>query len=84
MAQNSYLNVMIQSGYFDGATNYFDAKYTMWQLDPGGRMKERLRFEGYRSGHVMYLCREDLKTANDHIRQFIESSTPAENAAAKY
>ena len=32
MAQNPYLNVMIQSGYFDGATNYFDAKYTMWQL----------------------------------------------------
>ena len=28
MAQNPYLQVMIQSGYFDGATNYFDAKYT--------------------------------------------------------
>ena len=26
MAQNPYLNVMIQSGYYDGATNYFDAK----------------------------------------------------------
>ena len=27
MAMNPYLNVMIQSGYFDGATNYYDAKY---------------------------------------------------------
>lgn len=84
MAENPYLNVMIQSGYFDGATNYFDAKYTMWQIDPSGRMKDRLRFEGYRSGHMMYLRRQDLETANDHIRQFIESSTPAENEAAKY
>lgn len=84
MAENPYLKVMIQSGYFDGATNYFDAKYTMWQLDPSGRMKDRLRFEGYRSGHMMYLRREDLETANDHIRQFIKSATPANGEAAKY
>ena len=49
MAQNPYLNVMVQSGYYDGATTYFNAKYTMWHLDPSGRMKDRLRFQGYRS-----------------------------------
>ena len=48
MAQNPYLNVMVQSGYFDGATTYFNAKYTMWHLDPSGRMQNRLRFKGYR------------------------------------
>jgi carboxypeptidase C (cathepsin A) len=84
MAENPYMKVMIQSGYFDGATNYFDAKYTMWQLDPSGRMKDRLRFEGYRSGHMMYLRSEDLEMANEHIRQFIESATPAAGQAAKY
>lgn len=52
--------VMIQSGYFDGATNYFDAKYTMWQLDSSGAMKDRLRFKPYRSGHMMYLRLADL------------------------
>ncbi len=84
MAANPYLKVMIQSGYYDGATNYFDAKYTMWQLDPAGRMKDRLRFEGYRSGHMMYLRRADLEKANDHIRQFIESATPKTGQPAKY
>ena len=29
MAQNPYLHTMIQSGYYDGATKYFDAKYRM-------------------------------------------------------
>ena len=29
MAENPYLHVMIQSGYYDGATTYFDAKYSM-------------------------------------------------------
>jgi carboxypeptidase C (cathepsin A) len=84
MAQNPYLNVMIQSGYYDGATTYFDAKYSMWQLDPSGKMKSRLRFEGYRSGHMMYLRAEDLVSSNEHIRDFIRKSTPASGQPAKY
>ncbi len=84
MAQNPYLNVMVQSGYYDGATQYFDAKYTMWQLDPSGKMKDRLRFEGYRSGHMMYLRQEDLASANDHIRDFITKSLPKAGQPAKY
>lgn len=34
MAENPYLHVMTQAGYYDGGTNYFDAKYTMWNMDP--------------------------------------------------
>jgi carboxypeptidase C (cathepsin A) len=84
MAENPYLKVMVQSGLYDGATNYFDAKYTMWQLDPSGRMKDRLRFEGYRSGHMMYLRSEDLESANEHIREFIKSTKPAAGQPARY
>lgn len=84
MAENPYMRVMVQSGYFDGATTYFDAKYTMWQLDPSGKMKDRLRFEGYRSGHMMYLRAEDLAKSNEDLRDFIRSATPAPNAPARY
>lgn len=83
MAENPYLNILFQSGYYDGATTYFGAKYTMWQIDPSGKMKDRLSFEGYRSGHMMYLRREDLKTANDHLREFIQSGFTS-GKAAKY
>ncbi len=84
MAENPYMHVMFQSGYYDGATTYFDAKYSMWQLDPSGRMKDRLRFKGYRSGHMMYLRAEDLATSNEHIREFIRDATPAQGKPAKY
>ncbi len=84
MAQNPYLHVMIQSGYFDGATQYFNAKYTMWHLDPSGKLKDRLSFKGYRSGHMMYLRQEDLATANEDIRKLIVKSTPGKNQPAKY
>ncbi len=83
MAQNPYLHTMIQSGYYDGATKYFDAKYTMWQIDPSGKMSDRLSFKGYRSGHMMYLRNEDLISSNDHLREFIEKTLPG-NRPAKY
>lgn len=83
MAQNPYLHVLVQSGYYDGATTYFNAKYTMWQTDPSGRMQDRFEFKGYRSGHMMYLRREDLKKANDDIRAFIERTT-AVGKSARY
>lgn len=83
MAQNPYLNVLFQVGYFDGATTYFNSKYTMWQIDPSGKLVDRMRFEGYESGHMMYLRKEDLKSANDHVRQFILDST-VDGKPAKY
>ncbi len=84
MAQNPYLHVMIQSGYYDGACDYFNAKYSMWQLDPSGKMKNRLSWEGYRSGHMMYLRKDDLATSNDHLRAFILKAIPKPGQAAKY
>ncbi|MGM0524795.1 MAG: S10 family peptidase [Pseudomonadota bacterium] len=84
MAANPYLNVLVQSGYFDGATNYFDAKYTTWHLDRSTLMKDRIDFKGYRSGHMMYLRRADLETANDDVRDFIIEALPERGAPAEY
>ena len=83
MAQNPYLKVLVQSGYYDGATTYFNAKYTMWQTDPSGRMRDRFFFKGYRSGHMMYLRSEDLKKSNDDLRDFIKNSS-SNGKSAKY
>jgi len=84
MAQNPFLHVMVQSGYYDGACDYFNAKYSLWQMDPGGRLKNRLSWKGYRSGHMMYLRKQDLQSANEDIREFIKASTPKSGEPAKY
>ena len=84
MAQNPFLHVMVQSGYYDGATDYFSAKYVMWNLGTRSTLRNRLRFEGYRSGHMMYLRSEDLKTANDDLRTFISNSIPETGVPARY
>ncbi|MBS1918581.1 MAG: carboxypeptidase [Bacteroidetes bacterium] len=84
IAENPYLHLMILSGYYDGACDYFNAKYSLWQLDPSGRLKDRLSWHGYRSGHMMYLRKEDLSAANDVLRDFIKKSTPKPGEPAKY
>jgi carboxypeptidase C (cathepsin A) len=75
MAQNPYLHLLVQSGYYDGATTYGVAKYTMGKIDPSGKLKTRMSFKGYRSGHMMYLRKEDLKKSNEDLRIFIKKSS---------
>ena len=83
IAENPFLNVLIQSGYYDGATTFSAAKYTIQQVDPSGKLKDRFTFKGYESGHMMYLRREDLQKSNQDLRDFIVN-TVTNNKSAKY
>lgn len=84
MAQNPYLHLLVQSGYYDGACDYFNAQYNMWQMDPSGKLKSRMLWKGFRSGHMMYLRKPDLVEANEQLREFIKISTPKPSAPAKF
>jgi len=83
MRANPYLHVLVQSGYYDGACDYFNAKFNMWQIDPSGKLSDRISFKGYRSGHMMYLRHEDLVSSNDDLREFIKKSL-SNGKPAKY
>jgi carboxypeptidase C (cathepsin A) len=84
MAQNPYLHLLIQSGYYDGACDYFNAKYSLWQIDPSGKLKGRLHWEGYQSGHMLYLRKADLEASTENLRRFIREATPKAGEPAKY
>ena len=53
-------------------------------MDPSGKLKDRISWKGYRSGHMMYLRKQDLETANEDIRIFIKNSLPKAGQPAKY
>jgi len=84
MAENPYLHLLVQSGYFDGACDYFNAKYDMWQMDPSGRLKDRMHWEGYESGHMLYLRKPDGADASENLRKFIRESVAKPGTPAKY
>ena len=55
---------------FACGTDYFGAKYNMWQMDPSGALQKRMRFEGYRSGHMMYLHYPSLMKLKSDLANF--------------
>ena len=71
MQANPYMKVLIQGGYFDAATDYFTAVYTISHIQPGGEFSDRFRFAWYESGHMMYLRKPDLANANQDLREFM-------------
>ncbi|MEO8820945.1 MAG: carboxypeptidase [Ginsengibacter sp.] len=84
MAQNPFLHLMVQSGYYDGACDFFNAKYSLWQMDPGGKLKDRISWKGFRSGHMIYMRKDDQATANQELRDFIINSIPKKGEGAKF
>jgi carboxypeptidase C (cathepsin A) len=84
MAQNPSLHLLVQSGYFDGACDYFNAKYSLWQMDPGGKLKKRISWKGFKSGHMMYIRKDDRATANEQLREFILQSVPKPGEGIKF
>lgn len=84
MRSNPALHLLVLSGYYDGACDFFNAKYNMWQMDQSGKLKDRMQWYGFRSGHMMYLRKPDLKEGNEVIRKFIKNSTPAPGQPIKY
>lgn len=75
MTQNPFLQVLVLEGYYDGATDYFSAQYTMSHLDLSGALKGRIRFAFYESGHMMYLKNSELAKAKRDLVQFVEATT---------
>lgn len=84
MMQNPHLHVLFQAGYYDMLVNYFRQMNGMWKLDPSGKMKDRLHFNVYESGHMMYVREEDLVTSTNDLREFIQQSIPRKGEAATY
>jgi carboxypeptidase C (cathepsin A) len=74
MRGNPHMKVMVQGGYYDAATDYWSAVYTISHIQPGGEYKDRFRFAWYESGHMMYLRKPDLAKSNDDLRSFIKWS----------
>lgn len=77
MTQNPYLRVLVLAAYFDGATDYFTARYTMSHIDPSGVLKDRISFADYESGHMMYVRRTDLAKSKQDLARFVSAALSA-------
>jgi carboxypeptidase C (cathepsin A) len=71
MTRNPHLKVLVQSGYYDFATPYFDSVYTLDHLGLPQALRGNVRFELYQAGHMMYIRRADHEKFRKDVADFI-------------
>ena len=74
MIYNPNLKVMVNSGYFDLGTPYFEARYEMEHLPMPAALQKNIQYKLYYSGHMVYLHPESLKQLHDNVATFIDST----------
>ena len=70
LRENSGLRVFVGQGYYDFATPFFGAEYSLTRT---GIPQDRIEYHYYHAGHMMYVRDEDRRKLTSDIRNFIRS-----------
>ena len=71
MKYNPDLRVMLNSGYFDLATPFFEGIYEMNHLTLPEKLQKNIEIKHYQSGHMVYAHLPSLKQLHDNVAAFI-------------
>lgn len=78
MKQNPMLKVMVNGGYFDVSTPYFEGKMEMRHLPVPANLRANIEYHYYESGHMVYVHQPTLVALHDNVADFIRrTSVPA-------
>ncbi|MEO5859283.1 MAG: peptidase S10 [Pyrinomonadaceae bacterium] len=74
MRKNPYMKVFVASGYYDMATPYFAAEYTIAALNLDPQLRRNFSFAYYEAGHMMYIEKNSLRKLKEDISAFMQTS----------
>jgi carboxypeptidase C (cathepsin A) len=76
MVKNPWLKVMVMEGYYDLATPFAAANYTMDHLGLSPQYRKNISYATYESGHMVYLNAPALVKFKRDVANFITSTEP--------
>ena len=71
MKHNPGLKVMVNGGYFDLATPFYEGWYEMHHLPIPAKLQDNIEYRYYQSGHMVYAHESSLKEIHDSVASFI-------------
>jgi carboxypeptidase C (cathepsin A) len=74
MAKNPYMKVLLANGYYDMATPFFAAEYTVSAMNLDPELRKNVSFTYYEAGHMMYIEKNSLRKLKEDAAAFINSS----------
>jgi carboxypeptidase C (cathepsin A) len=74
MAKNPYMKIFVGCGYYDMATPFYAAEYTVSAMNLDPELRKNVSFEYYEAGHMMYIEKNSLAKLKKDASAFIQSS----------
>ena len=74
MKYNPGLKVMVNGGYFDLATPFYEGWYEMHHLQIPASLRGNIEYHYYPSGHMVYAHEDSLKALHDNVATFIRKT----------
>ena len=73
-AKNPYMHLFVAKGYYDMATPFFAADYTIDHLGLDPSVRKNITMAEYEAGHMMYIREESLSKLRKDIASFYENA----------
>jgi len=74
MAKNPYMKVWLSQGYYDMATPFYAAEYTVSAMNLDAMLRRNVSFTYYEAGHMMYIDIRELKRLKTDAAAFINTA----------
>ncbi|MDQ2878275.1 MAG: peptidase S10 [Pseudomonadota bacterium] len=71
MKYNPNLKIMLNGGYYDLATPYYEGWYEMHHMPIPDNLQNNIEYKYYPSGHMVYAAEASLKALHDNVAAFI-------------
>jgi carboxypeptidase C (cathepsin A) len=75
MKINTNLKILLNAGYFDLATPFYEGIYEMHHLPMPANLQQNIQYKFYESGHMVYAKDTSLKVLHDTSAAFIRETS---------